>query len=65
VVTWGTAAILLVLAVLVVAVPNDVPGLVVPGSAEARDAMKSMHMNPAPMKPMHKQSTHKKSMQMH
>jgi len=31
--TWGTAAILLALAVAVVAAPHAVPGLVVPGGA--------------------------------
>jgi predicted metal-binding membrane protein len=44
-VTWGTAAILVVLAVLVVAIPNDVPGLVVPGSDKAKGAMNSMEMH--------------------
>jgi predicted metal-binding membrane protein len=78
-VTWGTAAILGVLAVLVMAIPDDVPGLVVPGSAQAQGAMRSMHMK-APMKSMQKKapsmdsmkknapamkSTHKKSTQMH
>ena len=39
-VTWGTAAILLVLAIAVVAVPHAVPGLVVPsGSHSAMRAM--------------------------
>lgn len=42
-VTWGTAAILLVLAVAVVAVPDSVPGLVVPGSHGAMGAMGAMH----------------------
>lgn len=46
-VTWGTAAILLVLAVAVVAVPSSVPGLVVPGSSGAMRAMGSMHAMPA------------------
>jgi predicted metal-binding membrane protein len=41
--TWGTAAILLVLAIAVVAVPRSVPGLVVPGSPSAMSAMSSMH----------------------
>jgi predicted metal-binding membrane protein len=49
-VTWGTAAILLVLAVLVVAIPKEVPGLVVPGSAEAKAAIDSMRMKPEKMK---------------
>jgi predicted metal-binding membrane protein len=42
-VTWTTAAILLVLAVLVVTVPEDVPGLVVPseGNGAAMDRMMS------------------------
>jgi predicted metal-binding membrane protein len=43
-VTWGTAALLLVLAVAVVAVPHDVPGLVVPGgSHSAMSSMGAMH----------------------
>jgi predicted metal-binding membrane protein len=42
VVTWGTAALLLVLAVAVVAFPHDVPGLVVPGSGSAMHAMSMM-----------------------
>jgi predicted metal-binding membrane protein len=40
--TWGTAAILLVLAVAVAAAPHKVPGLVVPGSPTAMHAMDSM-----------------------
>ncbi|HET7047328.1 MAG TPA: DUF2182 domain-containing protein [Solirubrobacteraceae bacterium] len=40
--TWGTAAILLVLAVAVAAAPHQVPGLVVPGSPTAMRAMDSM-----------------------
>ena len=43
-VIWGTAAILLVLAVAVAVVPHDVPWLVVPGGAHgAMHAMQSMH----------------------
>src|SRR5437588_2843051 len=42
VVTWATAALLIGLAVAVVAVPDDVPGLVVPGSSQAMSAMHSM-----------------------
>ena len=42
IVTWGTAAILLVLAIAIVAVPHSVPGLVVPGSHGAMSAMNSM-----------------------
>ena len=41
--TWGTAAILLVLAVAMLTVPDSVPGLVVPGSQTAMNAMSSMH----------------------
>lgn len=41
-ITWGTAALLLVLAVAVVAAPHDVPGLVVPGSHGAMHAMSMM-----------------------
>jgi predicted metal-binding membrane protein len=40
--TWGTAAILLVLAIAVLAAPGSVPGLVVPGSHSAGGAMSSM-----------------------
>jgi predicted metal-binding membrane protein len=40
VVTWGTAAILLALAVGVVATPHGVPGLVVPTSSHAMGAMR-------------------------
>jgi predicted metal-binding membrane protein len=44
VVTWGTAAILLALAIGVVASPHDVPGLVVPGGSHAgMTSMGSMH----------------------
>ncbi len=42
-VTWGTAAVLLVLAVAVVAAPDSVPALVVPGSRHAMHAMSMMH----------------------
>jgi hypothetical protein len=41
-VTWGTAAVLLVLAVTLVAVPDAVPGLVVPGDADDMPAMEMM-----------------------
>ena len=41
--TWGTTAVLLALAIAVVSVPHNVPGLVVPGSAHAMSAMPSMH----------------------
>lgn len=41
--TWGTAGVLLALAIAVLAVPNDVPGLVVPGSPTAMKAMKTMN----------------------
>jgi predicted metal-binding membrane protein len=37
--TWGTAAILLILAVLLVAAPHAVPGLVVPNGAHAMSTM--------------------------
>jgi predicted metal-binding membrane protein len=41
--TWGTAFVLLVLAIAVVALPHDVPGLVVPsGAHNAMHAMKTM-----------------------
>jgi predicted metal-binding membrane protein len=43
VVTWGTAAILLALAVLIIAAPQAVPGLVVPGGSHgAMQTMKAM-----------------------
>ncbi len=43
-VTWGTAALLLVLAVAVLAVPHDVPGLVVPGGSHgSMSSMGAMH----------------------
>jgi fermentation-respiration switch protein FrsA (DUF1100 family) len=43
-VRWGTAAILLVLAIGVAAAPHDVPGLIVPsGSHNAMHAMNAMH----------------------
>jgi predicted metal-binding membrane protein len=43
--TWGTAAVLLVLAVGVAAAPHDVPGLVVPGGSAggAMHSMSAMH----------------------
>jgi predicted metal-binding membrane protein len=42
--SWGTAAILLVLAIATVAAPHSVPGLVVPGgSASAMPAINAMH----------------------
>jgi hypothetical protein len=41
--TWGTAAVLLALAIAVVVAPHDVPGLVVPGSHSAMQAMNAMH----------------------
>jgi predicted metal-binding membrane protein len=41
--TWGTAALLLVLAIAVLAFPHDVPGLVVPGGHQAMHAMSAMH----------------------
>ena len=42
-VTWGTAAVLLALALTVVVAPHDVPGLVVPDSHSAMHAMNAMH----------------------
>jgi predicted metal-binding membrane protein len=42
-VTWGTAAILIALAIGVLAAPDSVPGLVVPGSHSAMHAMGAMH----------------------
>jgi predicted metal-binding membrane protein len=40
-VTWGTAAVLLMLAIAVVAAPHELPGLVVPSGAH--NAMQTMH----------------------
>jgi predicted metal-binding membrane protein len=40
--TWGTAAVLLVLAIAVLATPHAVPGLVVPGGSNAVHAMPAM-----------------------
>ena len=42
-VTWGTAAILVALAIGILAAPDSVPGLVVPGSHSAMHAMGTMH----------------------
>ncbi len=42
-VKWGTAAVLLALALTVLVAPHDVPGLVVPGSHSAMHAMNAMH----------------------
>jgi predicted metal-binding membrane protein len=42
-ITWGTAGLLFVLAIAVVAAPHDVPGLVVPGSHGAMSSMSAMH----------------------
>jgi predicted metal-binding membrane protein len=39
--TWGAAGVLLVLAIAVLAIPQDMPGLVIPGGGGA--AMQSMH----------------------
>jgi hypothetical protein len=44
--TWGTAAVLLILAVGLLAFAGDVPGLTVPGSDESMKAMDSMQMTP-------------------
>ncbi len=40
--TWGTAAVLLVLAALLVATPDAVPGLVVPSGGHSTHAMEAM-----------------------
>jgi predicted metal-binding membrane protein len=41
--TWGTAGVLIVLAIAVIAAPHDLPGLVVPGGAQhAMHAMSAM-----------------------
>jgi predicted metal-binding membrane protein len=41
--TWGTAAILIALAIGLLAAPDSVPGLVVPSSHSAMHAMNAMH----------------------
>jgi len=41
--TWGTAAILLILAVVLVVAPHAVPGLVVPSGAHNAHTMNTMH----------------------
>jgi predicted metal-binding membrane protein len=41
-ITWGTAALLLVLAIAILATPGSVPGLVIPGSHSAMHAMGAM-----------------------
>jgi predicted metal-binding membrane protein len=40
--TWGSAGVLVALAIAVVVAPHDVPGLVVPGSSHAVSAMSTM-----------------------
>jgi predicted metal-binding membrane protein len=55
-VTWATAGLLLALAIAVVAVPHDVPGLVVPGGSHAMSSMGAMgssSMGSSSMGPMH------------
>jgi predicted metal-binding membrane protein len=42
---WGVTAFLLVLAIGVVAFPQDLPGLTVPGGSDAMNAMDSMQMH--------------------
>jgi predicted metal-binding membrane protein len=42
--TWGTAGVLIVLAIAVVAIPHEVPGLVIPSGSQ--HAMHSMHAMP-------------------
>jgi predicted metal-binding membrane protein len=42
-VTWGTAAVLLILAVLLVAAPDAVPGLALPNGGHNSPAMNAMH----------------------
>jgi predicted metal-binding membrane protein len=42
-VRWGTAAVLLALAIAIVAAPHDIPGLVVPNSHAVMDTMNAMH----------------------
>ena len=41
--TWGAAGVLIALAITVAALPNDVPGLVIPGDGQhAMHAMQAM-----------------------
>ncbi len=47
----GIAVLLLVLGMAVTFAPEDVPGLTVPGSAEATEAMDAMQMEGEPMTP--------------
>jgi predicted metal-binding membrane protein len=42
-VAWGTAALLLALAIAIIAAPHAVPGLVVPGAHSPMRAMNAMH----------------------
>ncbi len=42
-VTWGTAAVLLILASVLIAAPHAVPGLVVPSGGHSTHAMNAMH----------------------
>jgi predicted metal-binding membrane protein len=51
--TWGAAVILLALAIAVIAVPHDVPALVVPGAHGAMHAMPGAHGAMHAMQPMH------------
>ena len=41
--TWGTATVLVVLAVMVLAAPHSVPAFVVPGGGHSAHAMNAMH----------------------
>jgi predicted metal-binding membrane protein len=41
--TWSTAAVLLILAVVLVVAPHAVPGLVVPNGAHNAHTMNTMH----------------------
>jgi hypothetical protein len=41
--TWGAAAVLLILAMLLVVAPHAVPGLVVPNSRHNAHAVNAMH----------------------
>ena len=41
--TWGTAAVLLILASVLIAAPHAVPGLVVPSGGHSTHAMNAMH----------------------
>jgi peptidoglycan/LPS O-acetylase OafA/YrhL len=44
-VTWGTAALLLVVGVMLIAAPDAIPGLTVPGGGGSMSTMSTMEMH--------------------